>query len=424
MIATEDWGNASMSGSDAQNAPADCENCGTPLQGHYCHECGQSVHSPTRHFGHAVEEVFESFWHLDGRVFRTMRDLMVPGRVARNYLAGKRVRYIAPLRLFVILSLLTFFIGKLVVNLDEQPLQFGGEGGAAIGRAQTVEEVRAIEARLLKELSVEEDKAKKVPGVDAALIATRARIQGEAASRIVEIEKEAKEQQRKKQGDPASPATTPATQATPPQSDMQAAANPAEAPHRINPGIKDNGEWRFNDRPWDEKTNPVDVPLMPGFVDRWFNSKIGRAKKNIEHMEDANQFVHAALGAVPTALFLLMPVFALLLKVLYLGSGRRYLEHLVVALYSHAWLLLALLLMFLMNAVDQAVGDHGWVPVVTSLVDIALWIWIPIYLFVMQHRVYGDHWLLTSVRYFVIGTIYMLLVSFVVLFAVLAGIVA
>lgn len=416
-----------MTDSDAHNAPANCENCGTPLQGHYCHECGQSVHSPTRNFGHAMEEVFESFWHLDGRVFRTMRDLMVPGRVARNYLEGKRARYIAPLRLFVILSLLTFFIGKLVVNLDEQPLQFGGEGGAAIGRAQTVEEVQAIEARLLKDLSVEEDEAAKVPGVDAALIATRARIQGEAASRIAEIEAEAK-QQGKQQSVPATsaPATTaPPTQATAPRSDTEPPpAKPAAVPRKVKPGIKDNGEWRFNARPWDEKTNPVDVALMPGFVDRWFNSKIARAKKNVENMENVNQFVHAALAAVPTALFLLMPIFALLLKVLYLGSGRRYLEHLVVALYSHAWLLLVLLLMFLMNAIDQAAGDKGWVPIVTALVDMALWIWIPIYLFVMQHRVYGDHWLLTAVRYFVIGTIYMLLVLFVVLFAVLAGIVA
>ena len=88
------------------------------------------MHSPTRHFGHAMEEVLESFWHLDGRVFRTLRDLMLPGRIACNYLAGQRVRYIAPLRLFVILSLLTFFIGKLVVHVDGQPIQFGARGGA------------------------------------------------------------------------------------------------------------------------------------------------------------------------------------------------------------------------------------------------------------------------------------------------------
>ncbi|QNP39621.1 DUF3667 domain-containing protein [Lysobacter solisilvae (ex Woo and Kim 2020)] len=414
-----------MSATDAQHAPTNCENCGTPLQGHYCHECGQSVHNPTRHFGHALEEVFESFWHLDGRVFRTLRDLMRPGRVARNYLDGQRARYIAPLRLFVILSLLTFFVGKLVVHVDGPAIQFGGEGGAAITNAQTVAEVRQVEARLLKKLEAEEAEAAKVPGVNAALIATRARIQGEAASRIVEIEAAAKQRAAAAAGaQPHATTTTTATPATAPTATNAPAVATTPAPKRIKPGIKDNGEWRFNDRPWDEKTNPVDVPLLPAFVDRWVNRKIGRAKANVEHMADANQFVQASLGAVPTALFLLMPVFALLLKVLYLGSGRRYLEHLVVALYSHAWLLLVLLVMFVMNALDQAAGNKGWVPVVTALVDAALWIWLPIYLFVMQHRVYRDHWALTAVRYLVVGSIYMFLVLFVVLFAVLAGIVA
>ena len=107
---------------DAVHAAA-CDNCKTPLQGGFCHQCGQNAHNPLRSFGHAVEEVFESFWHLDGRVFRTLRELWVPGRVALNYLAGHRVRYIAPLRLFVVLSVLTFFFAQLVIRVDPTPGQ-------------------------------------------------------------------------------------------------------------------------------------------------------------------------------------------------------------------------------------------------------------------------------------------------------------
>ncbi len=74
------------------HALAACENCETVLQGHYCHVCGQSVVNPIRDVGHAFEEVLESFWHLDGRIWRTLRDLVVPGRVTINSLAGHRVR--------------------------------------------------------------------------------------------------------------------------------------------------------------------------------------------------------------------------------------------------------------------------------------------------------------------------------------------
>src|SRR5688500_9035853 len=100
--------------------PTHCENCGAALQGHYCHECGQSVVNPVRHAAHAMEEVFEAFWHLDGRIFRTLRDLLSPGRVAINYLSGQRAKYVAPLRLFVVLSVLTFFVAQMVIRVDTQ----------------------------------------------------------------------------------------------------------------------------------------------------------------------------------------------------------------------------------------------------------------------------------------------------------------
>lgn len=405
-----------MSGNEAHHAPAICENCGTLLQGGFCHACGQSIHSPTRHFGHAVEEFFEAFWHLDGRVFRTLRELMVPGRVAGNYLAGQRVRYIAPLRLFVILSLLTFFVGKLVVHVDYGPVQFTSEDAAEIAAAKTVENVRSLEKDWLDQLSVFEKKAAEKPGVNPGLIALRARIQGVAASRIDELE-------RQEQAAGATPAqgagTAPAQAAAPPAKPAGDATLESTQPSAAN--AEDEDQWKFNDRPWDERTNPVDVSFLPGFADRWLNHKIGRAKGNLERMEDnIDDFVQSFFGAVPTALFLLMPVFALLLKVAYLGTGRRYLEHMVVALYSHAWLLLVLLAMFILNAVGEA--GAMWVGITTSLLISLLWLWVPVYLFLMQRRVYGEGWAVATVRYIVVGSIYLVMVVFVVLFAVLAGI--
>ena len=68
---------ARLSAHSPHATPSQCENCGTALQGHYCHVCGQRAHNPLRHFTHALEEVLESFWHLDGRVFRTLADLTV-----------------------------------------------------------------------------------------------------------------------------------------------------------------------------------------------------------------------------------------------------------------------------------------------------------------------------------------------------------
>lgn len=401
-----------MSGHDTQGVPATCENCGTPLQGHYCHACGQSVHNPTRHFWHALEDVFESFWHLDGRVFRTLRDLLFPGRVARNYLDGQRVRYIAPLRLFVILSLLTFFVGRLTVHIDESGFKFEGRE-AVFATAQTIPEVEQAREKLLAEVSVAEKEAARIPGVNASLVAARARIQSQAANRIAEL----REQAEARDGTPApTPSGAKAGDAASEQADTEAAAAGTPSAAEATPAQPDMDGW-------DPKANPVDVAWLPAFADRWINQRLERAKNNLTHMQgNANRYVQAFLGAVPTALFVLMPVFALLLKVLYLGSGRRYLEHLVVALYSHAWLLLVLLATFLVSLAAQAIGTL-WATIANTLVINTLWLLcVPVYLFVMQLRVYREHWALTAVRYLVIGTVYFFMVVTATVFAALAGI--
>jgi len=394
-------------GDDPAAHAARCENCAILLQGEYCHQCGQSAHNPLEHVGHAIEEVFESFWHLDGRIFRTLRQLFVPGRVAINYLAGHRVRYIAPLRLFVILSLLTFFIGKLVLHVGEGVRMEGVE--AEIGRAQSIEEVERIRDRLLVPIETAEKQAAKTPGANPALIAARVRIQGEAASRIAELREQA--------GKTQTPADA-TDQGTAAANDNAGAAKVTVSPLAQS---DDDSSWvcRFNERPFDAKTNPVDAAWMPGFANRWLNARIGRGCENLKDADrNGERLFQQFLGAIPTALFLLMPLFALLLKVLHLGSGRTYLEHLVVALYSHGFLLLMLLALFVLSAASNA-GAPAWF---TGLGYAVIWTWMPIYLLIMQKRVYRGGWFTTLLRYVVIGTIYMVLVVLATLYAGLIGI--
>ena len=388
--------------------PSHCENCNAALHGAYCHQCGQSVHSPTRDFRHAVEDVFESFWHLDGRVFRTLRDLLVPGRIAINYLAGKRARYLPPLRLFVILSVLTFFVGKLAIHVDEIQVT-GLEGRSSeILTARTIPEVERIRDQLLAELEAAEDKAGKVPGVNPALIKARVDIQGEAANRIAQLRKA--EAAKAASGNPPAPTgEQPMATATTTSATDAAAPEPEPEPELANWG-------------WDPKTDPVDVAWLPGFADRWLNAKMTRVLDNLKHLRgNENRAMQAFLGAVPTTLFLLMPLFALLLKLLYLGSGRRYLEHLVVALYSHAWLLLALMASFLFGLAASAIGATWATIVVAVFTGLLWWLAVPAYLFMTQLRVYGEHWALTAVRYLVIGLLYFSLVVTAAVFAAFAG---
>ncbi|MFD0738775.1 DUF3667 domain-containing protein [Lysobacter koreensis] len=394
----------------APSEPGHCENCAAVLHGHYCHQCGQSLHSPIRHAGHALEEVFESFWHLDGRVFRTLRDLLVPGRTAIAYLAGHRVRYIAPMRMFVILTLLTFFVGKLTVHLEGDAITFDDQN-SSIGRAQTVAEVERIRDAALADIRQAEADGAKVPGVNVALTTARTQVQGQAAARIAVLRQEARRAGPDAGAGSRSPAASGIIEVT--------------APEEPRPPARPFGDesFQFNDKPWHPTSNPVRIDGLPGFANAWLNQRIGRAKANIERMDnDADQWLQAFMGALPTALFVLMPIFALLLKLFYIGTRRLYLEHLVVALYSHAFLLLTLLALFLVNALQNVLVAGAVVAL--NLVEVALYAWMPIYLLLMQKRVYAQGWWLTVPKYLVLGAVYFMLVTFAIVYAVFAGLTA
>jgi hypothetical protein len=91
-----------------------CFNCATPLRGPWCYACGQLGEDFHRSAFHLIGEVFESFTHADGRLWRTLPHLVMrPAVLTRDYLAGKRAPQVPPLRLFLVVLLIVFVVGQL-----------------------------------------------------------------------------------------------------------------------------------------------------------------------------------------------------------------------------------------------------------------------------------------------------------------------
>ena len=87
-----------------------CTNCGAVAADVYCARCGER--QPGHHdlsVGHFAHEVVHEFVHVDSKLFRTLRDIIAkPGFLTEEYFAGRKSRYIAPLRLFLTLFALQF----------------------------------------------------------------------------------------------------------------------------------------------------------------------------------------------------------------------------------------------------------------------------------------------------------------------------
>ena len=92
-----------------------CRNCGTQAPLKFCPECGQetTLHPPT--LGEFLHEFVGHYVALEGALWRTLRLLVLkPGRLTREYLAGRRKQYVLPLRLYLTASFLFFLVLKLM----------------------------------------------------------------------------------------------------------------------------------------------------------------------------------------------------------------------------------------------------------------------------------------------------------------------
>ncbi|MBJ6981716.1 DUF3667 domain-containing protein [Luteimonas sp. MC1572] len=372
---------------------AACGNCGTRLLGPHCHACGQPVTGLVRHFSSLVGDFLDSVFDLDSRTPRTLWPLFArPGHLSLEYFAGRRVRYVSPVRLFFFLAIVTFFVAQLLLSFgDGVIIETDTPQADAVSQAMTVDEVRARRDAAMQEARDARSGKQPAVGPDPALVALEVAIEKAAGDRIAAL------RQAERAGTPPPP---------PPAGD-------------------DSPTMSFNGRPWDPVHNRLEARWLPGFANDWLNAQAGRAQRNIARVRDEPDLLKdAALGAAPTALMLLLPVFALMLKLAYLFKHRLYMEHLIIALHSHAFLCLALLLVLVVAALERWLAPQpGPAHTAFLVVEGALWTWMPLYLLLMQKRIYGQGWVATLLKFSVLGISYSVLLSFAAAFVAIAGLV-
>ena len=278
----------------------DCQNCGTMLAGPFCHACGQSGHVH-RTIGHVVEEFAHGVFHVESKGWRTLPMLVFnPGRLTREYIHGKRARYIAPLALFLFMVFLTFFTfgmtGGSVVNF----------GGATNPRAEAAADLKDAE----RELAVAAKDPDKSPAERAAL------------TKAVEAAR-------------------------------SAVARAAAAPIKARPVLQDDkGNVLATGENWAEMIRKMDdegkINVNTGY--RPFDLKVHRALGDPEFAAYKVQEKASKLS------FLLVPMTLPILWLLFAWRrGVNLYDHTVFALYSLSFMsLLAIVLLLLSAAPDWA----------------------------------------------------------------------
>ena len=100
-----------------------CSDCGAETSGNFCANCGQPTHVH-RSLLHLGEELLHGVMHFDARIWRTLPLLWLnPGRLTREWVEGKRTRYVSPLAIF----LFTLFVMFFALSFMPHPESKSGE---------------------------------------------------------------------------------------------------------------------------------------------------------------------------------------------------------------------------------------------------------------------------------------------------------
>jgi len=280
-----------FSAQGAAQEPPLCRNCGVPAPGHYCSACGQStkVHVPS--LAEFLHEVISHHVALEGTLIASLKRLLLtPGGLTLDYFAGKRARYVAPLRLYLTFNVIFF----LAVEL----MQFFG-GAPKVdpaATAQVVQQGKAEAAKSLAEVAIEVDRDKDLPDDQRKAISAKLSALQLAAAR----------------GETAS---TSSVQDSDQEIDISQGRERAE---------------NLVLSPWIDDHLPSIRKRVDAFVNLSSEDKVAHLTENMVHY-------------APYTLLGMLPVCALLLQISFVGSHRRYVEHLVVALHGHTFLFIVLL---------------------------------------------------------------------------------
>src|SRR6184192_3213603 len=342
---------------DREKPPTRCENCGAELQGHWCAHCGQPAIDYRRSFRHVIADLLDEFLNWDSKFFATIALLIFkPWRLTNEFLAGKRVRYVNPLRLYLLASILFFF----AVNYGAKGLRFEPGKLSAKDRAE-------LEADL---------KSTDLPP------AARQELEGLL-----------------RESSPA-PASSPSTNTPLPVASTSPNAPSATASPKTDKQKREYG--KIGERPF----MVFDEAKSTTPFERWIEA---RAKEKMgEHGTKMGLFIATLFSNLPYMMLCCIPLFACVLKVLYIRRRIFYIDHLIYALHIHSFFYAGIMLIVLATIGVTRFGPGtiaGWLIAL-------LWIAFVTQIFLSIRYVYRQGWFFSIFKFIFGGFVYLIVLVF------------
>ncbi|MEO6979266.1 MAG: DUF3667 domain-containing protein [Mucilaginibacter sp.] len=294
----------------------DCLNCGTVLEGKYCHNCGQENLELKESFGHMMNHAISDYFHFDHQFFHTLTPLLFkPGFLTNEYMNGRRAQYLHPVKMYIFISIVYFLLlFKTGQSNDFVKINENGQTPAA-----TSKHLDSLKKSLAKNHNLG------------------------AAQKTKIINDEIKH-----------------------QADLKAYADA----DTVNKNFKSGLLIMTADTSYQTyiaKQQKLPEVKRDGWLSRLYNKK-AFDYKNKYGTRSKEVFYDEMKHNIPKMMFLLLPLFALILKITFWRNKKFYVEHLIFSIHLHCFSFIFLAVMMLLLGLLPANAEiRGWLTLAAML---------------------------------------------------------
>ncbi|AYN04602.1 MULTISPECIES: DUF3667 domain-containing protein [unclassified Flavobacterium] len=315
-----------------------CLNCRHVVEQKFCPNCGQENTDTRKTFHHLFIHFFEDLTHYENAFWRTIINLLFkPSALTKEYLSGKRLSYLAPVRLYIFISFITFLlIAMFPIHVDEDKNESL--------KTENIEKQTTTITNSLKE------------NKDVKALLDSKSISNEDKKAIQDALNNPKSQERSliKFG--------------------YKSVNELDSIQKYGPKSKKLSDFSY-----------------------WLNRKVQVIKDKNTGREVIEKFIESFIHNLPKVLFIIMPFFAFFLWIFHNKKRWYYFDHGIFTLHYFSFLLLTFLILFSIGKI----GDLINYPLISTIINYFTFIgmvWMFYYFFPAHHRFYGESRIVSFIK--------------------------
>jgi len=308
----------------------DCLNCGAVLQGKFCHVCGQENLEVKESFGHMLNHAVSDYFHFDHQFFHTLKPLLLqPGKLTKEYLAGRRVQYLHPVKMYIFISLVYFL---LIFKTNHQVVSVNNQG-KHLSKQEVADKIKK---ELQKNPHLTDAQKKAIEKTATSYVSGSVKATSKNFSPIVLDEDD---------------------------SDKASVKDSTFALY-----IADQNKLPANKR--DDFGSRFLKKVRFTYTEKYGKNAMEMFGEDVKHN-------------TPKLMFVLVPLFALILMIAFRNNKKYYVEHLIYAIHVHCYFFLFSAIILLI----QLILPDSW-NIVSSLLDTLLFFYTAWYIYRSLRNIY------------------------------------